>query len=212
MLRNIKISKKIKELEYIVIGGVPVLYGNDYIVVHPKLNNLIVEVENNIDYILLKKHKKKFLLDNCFYNEEEELKLYYEYFDMIGLKIINQTFLIRDEKFEINKSTTTKELLASNIVLNLQKIYDVKIIDQIINTILKKTIEEYNSHEEYEDYDYGECMMIITDKLLDDYYKDISKNLEKIYIIQSIIYCDFYEIYYEFYCYIKKLTSMNLGI
>lgn len=204
VLRYFEVLQKTKELEYIIIGGVPVLGKNDYKIVHPKLNNLIIEQEKNKEYIIIKKYKKRFKLSPEFFNDKYLPNLYWENFENLFLNSSNKVFMLTNEYIDINETTNLDDLLNSNITLNLKKFYKYDLIYSLLSEILNKTLQQYNKYEDYEDYDYRECMMIVMDKFLDEYYKDISKNIEKIYIIQSIIYYDFHKLYYELYCYTKN--------
>ena len=201
MIRYIKVLEKHVKLEYILIGGVPVVSNNNYVILHPRLDNLVSEIENNNDYLVIKKYKKVFKLNNQFYDFEFKPQLYYEHFDMPIMESFNKLFQLSSERIEINSSVTKETLLSSDIVLTLKKKYNVDLVDQIANKLLIDTIDEYNCHEEYDDYDYNECLMIATDRLLNYYYDDVKENFEKIYIIQSMMYYDFYILYYELYCY-----------
>lgn len=190
---------------YYGIGGVPVKSQDKYVIIFPLFNYFEVIEDDNHSFSLRKIYKDKYVLYNKFYMElKPELQNYYDYFAKL---IIDVNHVYDYKKNDLLSEANVTDFLNRSEIKELSKMYDCN-IDELINEIFDKGIMTYNDYLEDEDSDYTieECIKDSFTKKIEELNNNIKENITYIYLLQSILYYSFKEIYYVLYNYSKEDT------
>jgi len=188
----------------LIIGMVPVTISKEYFIVRPKLKKYSVITESNYDYSIVKFYNNKFILDIYFLDFEFNKKFYKDFTDKISLiNLIGKVF-DNINILNVEYDDDWKNLLSHDILIKLNTYYGSDKVNENLQKMIELARKEFESHDQYEDYDFSECISTSGTEIITKYFEDIDNNLENIYIIQSLLYPGFVELYYELFCNIKK--------
>lgn len=199
-----RIQKNNSLFEGIVIGEVPVKIFQKYIIIRPKFYNYFCIEEVTNEYIMTKKFKNKFVLAEDFYDYDYNSFFYRDLFQETPLIISTTKVFNNINILNLEYDDNYECLLEHELILKLKEYYDFNKLKQILKDIIIMSREEFKKHDNFEDYDFCECISIVSNNFIEKYFDDVDNNLENIYILQSLLYPGFLELYYELFCITKK--------
>ena len=173
----------------------------DIAIIIPLIISQVIESEDN-NQKTIKINKREFVLVNKVinYNTLE----FVDYSDLLTEPLLKSPAIkfIKDNDFILSQyleKNSLENIMHHGYILKLINLFGKKLVEELITYLINETNIEYASHEEYEDYDYDECLDIVINQHQELLIKDPDHNYKKLYLTAMLNNNLFYEYYLEMY-------------